>query len=257
MVIIVLYVFQVVLLSPCALGKFENCSANKCIVCLNNNVPDCTILPLKTSNLYNLYCEAPSNCTEENVSINHFCVALIDRDNNNGGWRYQASKFSFQQYQNCSNIDDTFKLLPNCLHLYYEVSTLKDIGQNVVCFCYEDDCQKRINATVKIVESSNINVSTSSQIFVSQISPSTSVSYVSPVDMYHLSSVIISSSTFITQIPHISPAVNMHHLSSVIISSSTFITQTPHVGNNTVLIRNLRKYNHISIITIIITTFVS
>ena len=220
MVIIVLYVFQVVLLSPFALGKFENCSANKCIVCLNNEVPDCTISPLETSNLYNLYCKAPSNCTEEYVSINHFCVALIDRDNNNGGWRYQASKFSFQQYQNCSNIDDTFKLLPNCLHLYYEVPTLKDIGQNVVCFCYEDDCQKRINATVKIVESSNINISTTSQVFVSQISPSTSVFY-------------------------ISPAVNMYHLSSVIISSSTFITQTPHVGNNIVLIRNLRKYNHI------------
>lgn len=219
MIIIVLYIFQVVLLSPCALGKFENCSANKCIVCLNDNVPDCTISSLETSNLYNLYCKAPSNCTEEHVNSDYVCAALVDKDNNNGRWRYQASKFSFQHH-NCSNIG-TFKVLPNCLHLYYEVSTLKEIGQNVVCFCYEDDCQKRINATVKIVESLNINISTS-QIFTSQISPLTSNSYVS--------------------------SVNINELSSVIISSSTFITQAPHVGNNTVLIRDLRKYNNISII---------
>ena len=239
MIIIVLYIFQVAVLSPCVLGKFENCSANKCIVCLNDNIPDCTISPLETSNLYNLYCKAPSNCTEEHVNSNHFCVALVDRDNNNGRWRYQASKFSFQRHHNCSYIN-TFKLLPNCLHLYYEVSSLNDIGQNIVCFCYEDDCQKRINATVKIVESLNIDISTTSQIYVSQISPSTSILYVSSVDINQLSSVIISSSTFITQTPHVG--------NNTVLSSSTFITQTPHVGNNTVLIRDLRKYNNISII---------
>lgn len=143
-------VLCLVLLSPCVLGSVENCTATKCLRCLSNVVPNCTVSQIDPW-LYNVYCEPPitSNCMDINVT-KAYCFTLVDIVNANGQWKYHALKFSFQNYHtSCSNINGN-PVLPNCLHLYYEVTSVEDVGHNIFCRCYEDDCQKRINVTFRV-----------------------------------------------------------------------------------------------------------
>ena len=145
-----------VLLSPCILGSVENCTAAKCLRCIPSVIPNCTVSQID-QRLYNVYCEPPfmsSICTEVNVT-NAFCFALVDIVNANGQWKYQSINFPFQNHHtNCSNIGGN-AILPNCLHLYSEVTSVEQVGHNIFCRCYEDDCQKRINVTFRVT--GNIN----------------------------------------------------------------------------------------------------
>ena len=147
----------IVLLSPCVLSSIENCTATKCLRCIPKVTPICTVSQIDQWR-YNVYCEPPSNssnCQERNftdLNSERFCFVIVDRDNDNGQWTYLASNFQYQdQHTNCSNVDGN-PVLPNCLHLYSEVTAVEEIGQNVFCRCYEDDCQKRINITFRVTE---------------------------------------------------------------------------------------------------------
>ena len=146
-------VLCLVLLSPCILGSVEDCTAAKCLRCLQSVIPNCTVSQIDQK-LYNVYCEPPfmsSKCTEVNVT-NAYCFALVDIVNANGQWKYQALQFPFQNHHtNCSNIGGK-AILPNCLHLYSEVTSVDNVGHNIFCRCYEDDCVKRINVTFRVTE---------------------------------------------------------------------------------------------------------
>ena len=165
-------VFCLVLLSPCILGSVENCTATKCLRCLSNVVPNCTVSQIDPW-LYNVYCEPPitSNCVDINVT-KAYCFSLVHITNKNGQGKYQALKFSFQNHHtSCSNVDGN-TVFPNCLHLYSEVTSVEDIGQRIFCRCYEDDCQKRINVTFRVTG----NITSTSDGTPSMISTITSVS---------------------------------------------------------------------------------
>ena len=165
----------IALLSPCVLSSIENCTATTCLRCSPKVTPICTEL-LKDGDdslLYNVYCEPPLsslNCEEKNVTgLDDYCVVLLHKSNVNGQWTYQAFNFQFQpKHNNCSNVNGN-PILPHCLNLYSEVTTVEEIGQNIFCRCYEDDCQKRINITYRVTGNIVTNVSSSSL-----ISPTTS-----------------------------------------------------------------------------------
>ena len=145
----------IVLLSPCVLSSIENCTATKCLRCIPKVTPNCTVSQIDQWR-YNVYCEPPSNspnCQERNfTNSERYCFVLVDRDNDNGQWTYRALDFLFQiQHTNCSNVDGN-PVLPNCLHLYSEITAVEEIDQNIFCRCYEDDCQKRINITFRVTE---------------------------------------------------------------------------------------------------------
>ena len=143
----------IALFSPYVLSSVENCTATKCLHCSANVTPNCTLSQIDQW-LYNVYCEPPitPECTDINVT-NAYCVALADIDNNNGLWIYRGLKFSFsKKHTNCSIVFNGRPVTPNCLHLYSEVTSVDDVGHSIFCSCYENDCQKRINITFKVIE---------------------------------------------------------------------------------------------------------
>ena len=140
----------IALFSPYVLSSVENCTATKCLRCLSTVTPNCTLSQIDQW-LYNVYCEPPitPECMDINVT-NAYCFAFADIDNNNGQWTYRGLRFTFQNHHtDCSNIDGN-PVTPNCLHLYSEVKSVENVGHNIFCRCYEDDCQKRINITYRV-----------------------------------------------------------------------------------------------------------
>ena len=230
-IMFLLVILCVVLLSPCILSSIENCTATKCLRCLPSVTPNCTVSQINQW-LYNVYCEPPSNssnCVERVVTDRKYCFVLVDRRNDNGQWKYQALDFSFlSRHTNCSNIDGN-PVIPNCLHLYSEVTSVENIGLDVICRCYEDDCQKKINITFMVTgnissaSSSSLISLTSSIIVNDDKTPSVTTSSMSANDDRTLSVTTSSSSDHSTLIPQ-SPQTP---LSIVSISTSIYGNDLP------------------------------
>ena len=214
----------IALLSPCVLSSIENCTATTCVRCLSSVIPNCTVSLIDgdDSPLYSVYCKPPSsspNCAEMNITgRDDYCVVLLHRSN--GQWTYQAFNFQFQPKHNCSNVDGN-PVLPNCLHLYSEITSVEEIGQNVFCRCYEDDCQKRINITFRVT--GNITSVSSSLL----LSPTTIASSIIANDDRTSSSVTISSVSASTlSISQTSIIVSLPKTSFILLTLSTIGTQS-------------------------------
>ena len=234
----------IALFSPYVLSSVENCTATKCLLCLQGKPPNCTVSQIDQWS-YSVYCESPpitSNCMVGNVT-NAYCLVVVDRDNDNGQWTYQGLDFKYQdQHTNCSNIGGN-PILPNCLHLYSEVASVEDVGHDIFCRCYEDDCQKRINITFRVIEEFSGTLSPSLSLFSSTpvyetLSPMPSS--FSPTPVYEiLSSTTSSSITSDYRTSLILPTILS--LSTIGIHSSASVTSTilptsgPHTLTDTLI----------------------
>ena len=247
----------IALFSPYVLSSVENCTATKCLSCSETVTPNCTLSQIDQW-LYNVYCEPPitPECTDINVT-NAFCVGFADIDNDNGQWTYKALKFSFQKkHTNCSNVLFNGNLLtPNCLHLYSEVPSVDDVGHSIFCPCYENDCQKRINITFKVIESSGTlspspspSPSPFSPTSVDEI-PSPTTSFTSVYEIPSLTTTFASvdetlspTSSSVTSNDRISlilptlsslPTIGVH--SSPLVTSTVLPTSGPHTLTDTLI----------------------
>ena len=231
----------IALFSPYVLSSVENCTATKCLRCTPKQTPNCTKSQIDQWR-YSVYCEPPpiaSNCMDRNVT-NAFCFALVDIDNDNGQWTYSALNFPYQdQHTNCSNVDDK-PVLPNCLHLYSEVTSVENVGHNIFCRCYEDDCQKRINITFRVIEKISGTLSPS----LSPFSPTPVYEILSSTTSFVSVDEILSSTTssFVTSDYRTSLILpTLLSLSTIGIHSSASVTSTilptsgPHTLTDTLI----------------------
>ena len=159
-------------------GTLEDCTANKCLFCLELTPASCDVdLDVMENGAilqYTINCTAPPECVSMPVSNSYgpdseYCAAIVNillvgDVGTDTKWLYQASELHIpppinEDNRTCEDIVlrhefETNPLTPDCTALSKNCSTatssLSGCLSQLVCFCYNDDCGASIHATVTI-----------------------------------------------------------------------------------------------------------
>uniref|UniRef100_A0A1X7VC69 UPAR/Ly6 domain-containing protein n=1 Tax=Amphimedon queenslandica TaxID=400682 RepID=A0A1X7VC69_AMPQE len=201
-------VFTLLLLSAVAYGFI--CRVSSCITCSSSPV-DCIVTPIDQYS-YNYYCEAPPDCTPQNVpgtNLNgHYCFASLFIRNLNST-EFVGHWFNFNHGDSCEEVAGS-ELTNDCLNITKRVSSLEGITSYVICRCKQDNCQDIFNVTIIIDPPNDVSSSTLiNGVITSSPSPSSVHSSV-PL------SLSLSSSTIVDNV-----------MSSSLIRATTALPSTP------------------------------
>ena len=202
-------------------GTLEDCTANKCLFCLERHTASCDVDldVMENGNIlqYTINCTAPPECVSMPVSDTdrpEYCVVSIFPVGDVGTdteWQYQAADFQIpRMFSTCEDLvlrhEPRNQFTPDCTALSKNCSTATTSLSEClsqVCFCYNDDCGASIYATVTVFNDTDTTTTSTIPPYTASTTATTSTTSILPSDTNNDS--LNDTGTLCSTVPFLNP----------------------------------------------------